>query len=110
MSFEDIAVEVDMARGGLDTLLEDDDDDDERSQADGHAQGVTEEGDVDSLYNATGKVDYVLPSLRPDPIDSDDCPTDEEAAFLEQQEKDKQSATAAFKQVSTSHVFCLSIT
>ena len=87
LSFEDMAVEVDMARNGLDALMVDDDDDTASNLG-------TEDG-----RSLAGETSFVMPTLREEPVDSDECPTDEEAAMREGKQAEKDAVTAAFRKV-----------
>ena len=87
LSFEDMAVEIDMARNGLDEYLDDDDDIPE-------SQKGGSQGEVNESIEADDTV--LLPSIRAAPVESDDCDSaDEDKYRADKRAKDADITKAA---------------
>lgn len=86
-AFDDIAVEIDMARNDLDVLIEDD-----------------EDGSVSDIAPSPERPVFVIPSKRTEVIESDECPSDEELAVRDAREREKWEITKEARRVSRPYV------
>ena len=85
-SFEDLAVEIDMARNGLDDYLDEDDEVPESQQS---QEGTAAE------VPAPAEETVLLPSVRAAPVESDECDSGDEQAYREQKQAEKSAITKA---------------
>lgn len=113
MSFDDMALEIDLARNDLDKLSSDNEDETHvvvGSEVDQIPDSAEEQepgdGDTDNNNGDDGDEDlglpsepilagtyFTIPSKRKEIVESDECPTDREASFRAGKEREKSQVT-----------------
>lgn len=90
MSFDDMALEIEMARNDLDQL---DFDNDDRPASSSDAEEEAQTSDIVGNSILPGSTFFTVPSKRKEIVESDECPSDEEKAYKASKEASKLQLT-----------------